>query len=71
MLKPISLKKLIRRFRKFGFDGPYSGGRHLFMRKGVLKLRIPNPHKKDISKFLLAEILRQAKISFDDWNNIK
>ncbi len=71
MLKSISLKNLIKRFRKLGFDGPYSGGRHLFMVKRALKVRIPNPHKKDISKFLLAEILRQSEISFDDWNNIK
>jgi len=71
MLKPISLKNLIKRFRKFGFDGPYSGGRHLFMAKGTLKVRIPNPHKKEISKFLLAEILRQAEIPFNDWNDIK
>jgi len=70
MLKSISLKKLVRKFRVLGFDGPYSGGRHLFMVKGVLKVRIPNPHKGDISKHLLAEILRQASISFDDWNKI-
>ncbi len=71
MLKPISLKNLIKRFRKLGFDGPYSGGRHLFMVKETLKVRIPNPHKKEISKFLLAEILRQAEVTFNDWNNIK
>ncbi len=68
MLKPVSLKKLVKKFRAFGFDGPYSGGRHLFMIKDTLKVRIPNPHKGDISKHLLAEILRQAGISFDDWN---
>jgi len=71
MLKPISLKNLIKRFRKLGFDGPYSGGRHLFMVKETLKVRIPNPHKKEISKFLLAEILRQAGISPDEWNDKK
>ncbi len=68
MLKPISLKKLVKKFRVLGFDGPYSGGRHLFMIKGPLKIRIPNPHKGDISNHLLAEILRQANISFNDWD---
>ena len=62
MLKPIALRKLIIKLRLFGFDGPYSGGRHLFMTKGSLKLRIPNPHHGDISSSLLAEILRQAGI---------
>jgi len=68
MLKNISWKKLIERCRELGFDGPYSGGRHLFMVKDFLKVRVPNPHTGDISKHLLAEILRQAGISKEDWN---
>ena len=68
MPKNISLKKLISKFRRFGFDGPYSGGRHLFMAKGALKVHTPNPHKGDISKHLVSEILRQAGISAKDWN---
>jgi hypothetical protein len=68
MLRNISLRELIRKFRDFGFDGPYSGGRHLFMSRGSLKVRIPNPHAGDISKYLLAEILRQAGISRSEWN---
>ncbi len=70
MPKNISLRKLVQKFRKLGFDGPYSGGRHMFMIKGSLKVRIPNKHKGDISKHLVSEILRQAKISSDDWNNV-
>lgn len=68
MPKPISIKKLIYRLGCFGFEGPYSGGRHMFMKKGNLKLRIPNPHQGDVSKSLLSEILRQAGISINDWN---
>jgi predicted RNA binding protein YcfA (HicA-like mRNA interferase family) len=68
MLKNISWKKLVERFRELGFDGPYSGGRHFFMVKESLKVRIPNPHTGDISKDLLAEILRQAGVSRDGWN---
>lgn len=70
MPKNISLRKLIQKFNKLGFDGPYSGGRHLFMIKGNLKVRIPNPHKGDISQHLIAEILRQAGISSKEWNSI-
>ncbi len=69
MPKNISWRKLVQKFRELGFDGPYSGGRHLFMAKGELKIRIPNPHRGDISKYLLAEILRQAEISNDEWEN--
>ena len=66
---PISRKGLIKRFRNLSFTGPYSGGRHQFMVKGSLKIRVPNPHKStDISDSLLKEILRQAGIDQDDWN---
>jgi predicted RNA binding protein YcfA (HicA-like mRNA interferase family) len=67
VLKSLKWRKLVQKLRRLGFDGPYSGGRHLFMVKGRLKLRIPNPHRGDVSKDLLAEILRQAGISAEDW----
>jgi predicted RNA binding protein YcfA (HicA-like mRNA interferase family) len=64
----ISRRKLIRKFRSLGFTGPISGRRHQFMKKGALKVRIPNPHRGgDISQSLLKEILRQAGISFEEW----
>ena len=69
-LKPISHKELVRKLRKLGFDGPYSGGKHLFMIKGNLTLTIPNPHGKDISVELLKRILRRAEISRDEWLNL-
>ena len=66
---PVSRKHLIKKFRNLGFGGPYSGGRHQFMIKGNLKIRVPNPHKSgDITDSLLHEILRQAAISKDEWN---
>ncbi|MEK7208266.1 MAG: type II toxin-antitoxin system HicA family toxin [Patescibacteria group bacterium] len=71
MPKNISLQNLIRRFRALGFDGPYSGGRHLFMSKGELKVRVPNPHRGDISAALVSEILRQAGVSKKDWHRVK
>jgi predicted RNA binding protein YcfA (HicA-like mRNA interferase family) len=65
---PISRKKLIRRFRQLGFTGPLSGGKHQFMIKGDLKIKIPNPHGiGDISDALVNEILRQAGISKEEW----
>ncbi|MEK7569551.1 MAG: type II toxin-antitoxin system HicA family toxin [Patescibacteria group bacterium] len=70
MPRAVSARKLIENLRLFGFTGPYSGGRHMFMIKGNLKLRIPNPHHGDISKSLLSEILRQAGISASEWNKL-
>ncbi len=71
MPKHISWRKLVERFRDLGFDGPYSGGRHLFMVKGSLKVRIANPHNGDISDSLVSEILRQAGISAKEWREKK
>ena len=67
MPKNISWRKLVQKFRRLGFNGPYSGGRHLIMVKGELKIHVPNPHQGDISKELVAEILRQAGLSSKEW----
>ena len=68
MLKSVSRRDLIRGLARLGFEGPYSGGRHMFMIKGSLKLRIPNPHQSDIGIALLKEILQQAGIHTSEWN---
>jgi predicted RNA binding protein YcfA (HicA-like mRNA interferase family) len=69
-IKPIKQKELIRFFRKLDFDGPYSGGKQQFMVKGDLRIRIPNPHKKDIGKNLLKLILKEAEISKKTWEKL-
>ncbi|MCJ7675624.1 MAG: type II toxin-antitoxin system HicA family toxin [Sedimentisphaerales bacterium] len=67
---PISRKDLIRCLRAMGFDGPYSGGKHSFMIKGDVTLTLPNPHRGNISRELLARILRQAGISRKEWEQV-
>jgi len=64
---PIKRKDLIRNLRQAGFEGPYSGGKHQFMIKGEITLRLPNPHQSDIGKELLVRILRQAGIERGEW----
>jgi hypothetical protein len=70
MARNLSWRKLVQKFRRLSFDGPYSGGRHLFMVKAELKVRIPNPHRGDISAALVSEILRQAGVSNEEWENL-
>lgn len=69
-IKPIKQKELVRFLRKLDFIGPYSGGKHQFMVKGNLRIRIPNPHKKDIGKDSLKLILREAEISNKTWEKL-
>ncbi len=67
---PIKRKELIQLLKAVGFEGPYSGGKHQFMIKGEITLRIPNPHHSDIGKELLARILKQAKIDRETWEKL-
>ncbi|MEO8072439.1 MAG: type II toxin-antitoxin system HicA family toxin [Acidobacteriota bacterium] len=69
-LTPIKRKDLISYLRQLGFDGPYSGGKHQFMKKDVLKIRIPNPHQSDIGMTLLTNILKQANIERKIWEGL-
>jgi len=67
---PVKRRDLIRCLRQIGFDGPYSGGKHQFMVKGGISVRLPNPHQSDIGKELLRRILRQASIDLDEWEKL-
>ena len=69
-LRPIKRKELIHYLRVLDFNGPYSGGKHQFMVKGNLRVRIPNPHKREIGKNLLMQILREAGISKEEWEKL-
>ncbi len=69
-LGPIKRIELIRYLRRLGFEGPYAGGKHQFMIKGEITLRLPNPHHSDIGKELLLRILRQAKIDRAEWEQL-
>ena len=66
-LGPISRRELVQCLRNLGFEGPFSGGKHQFMVRGEITLRVPNPHQGDISLGLLSRILRQAGVSKYDW----
>ncbi|MEK7209116.1 MAG: type II toxin-antitoxin system HicA family toxin, partial [Patescibacteria group bacterium] len=59
---------LVRKLKKLGFIGPYSGGKHEFMEKGNLRLTIPNPHRGDIGVRLMSVILKQIDLSPDDFD---
>ena len=67
---PIKRKDLIYYLRLSGFDGPYSGGKHQFMIRESITVRIPNPHQGDISEDLLVRILKQARISRREWEKL-
>ena len=69
-LGPLKRQDLIRNLKRLGFDGPYSGAKHQFMIKGEITVRVPNPHQGDIGKELLSRILKQARMSREEWEGL-
>ena len=70
MPSSVSRRDLIRKFRALGYEGPFSGGKHQFMKRGRKKIRIPNPHgNAEISVSLLKEIIKQAGIDDGEWDD--
>ncbi|HEX5414618.1 MAG TPA: type II toxin-antitoxin system HicA family toxin [Chloroflexota bacterium] len=67
---PISRRDLIRYLRQLGFDGPIAGTRHEYMERLGRRVRIPNPHRSELRSGLLAEVLRQAGISREEWEDL-
>ena len=70
ILAPIKRKDLIYYLGQLGFEKPNLGGNRQYMQKDQLKVRIPNPHKSDIGKNLLIEILKQANIERSVWEKL-
>ncbi|MER3446548.1 MAG: type II toxin-antitoxin system HicA family toxin [Candidatus Dadabacteria bacterium] len=68
-LRPVSHSEFVKGLKAFGFEGPYSGGKHLL--KGHIRLTIPNPHRQKIRVDLLMRILKQAGITRGEWIKIK
>jgi predicted RNA binding protein YcfA (HicA-like mRNA interferase family) len=67
-LSPVPRRELVRKLKALGFDGPYPGGKHQWMRKGTIRIIVPNPHAGDIDPGLIRRILRQAGIAVEDWH---
>ncbi len=67
---PIKRRELIKCLGRTGFSGPFSGGKHQFMSKGDLRVRLPNPHKEDIGVNLLLRILKEANVPKELWEGL-
>lgn len=72
-LSPEKSRVVIKKLRALGFEGPFSGGRHLFMRhpNSKVKIPIPMPQGKDIPRGTVRAIIKQAGITVDDWQSLK
>ncbi|MDZ4278697.1 MAG: type II toxin-antitoxin system HicA family toxin [Dehalococcoidia bacterium] len=69
MVRALPRRQLIARLRALGFSGPFVGAKHEFMVRERLRLRIPNPHGRDIPASLIRRMLREAGIPEKDWDD--
>ena len=67
-------REFIRRLRKLGFDGPYSGTRHQFMIYQQHRLAIPSNAEYSVPqlRMMLREVeqITGRRISADDWSRL-
>ena len=70
MLRLVSRKELIRKLKRAGFSGPFSGAKHMYMLRGKLKIFIPNPHGKDIGLRIMKRIVVDINISDKEFEGL-
>lgn len=73
-LTPCKRREFMRRSRKLGFDGPFSGTRHQFMVYQQQRLAIPSNSEYSVPqlKMMLAEIgsILGRSITLQEWNEL-
>jgi predicted RNA binding protein YcfA (HicA-like mRNA interferase family) len=71
---PCKRREFIKRLRKLGFDGPFTGTRHHFMVYKENRLAIPSNKEYSIAqlKMMLREVgsILGRKIRLGDWNRL-
>lgn len=71
---PCKRKDFIRRLRKLGFDGIYSGTRHQFMIFEQFRLTIPSNSEYSVPqlKMMMREVetILGREISAEEWNDL-
>ena len=69
---PCKRTELIRRLRRLGFDGPFSGTRHQFMVFHQRRLSVPSNSEYSVAqvRMMLSEVegILGRQITFDEWS---
>lgn len=71
---PCKRRVFIKRLRKLGFDGPFSGTRHEFMIYQQHRLAIPSNAEYSVPQLRMmikeVEEIIGRKITANEWNNL-
>ena len=72
--EPCERRDFIKRLRKLGFDGPYSGTRHQFLVFENERLTIPSNAEYSVPQLRMmireVEEILNRKINVNEWNNL-
>ena len=66
-LRPIKYRELIGRLKRFGLEGPFTGGKHPYFLFGGLRVTIPNPHRGEVGRDIIKSILNRLGIVLEDF----
>jgi hypothetical protein len=71
---PCKWRDFIRRLRKLGFEGPFSGARHQFMFYEQYRLAIPSNAEYSVPqlRMMVREIeeITDRRITAEEWNRL-
>ena len=71
---PCRRNDFIRRLRRLGFEGLYSGAKHQFMVYGQQRLTIPSNTEYSVPQLRMmireVELIIGRQITADEWNNL-
>lgn len=71
---PCKRNDFIKRLRRLGFEGAYSGAKHQFMVHGNNRLTIPSNSEYSMPqlRMMLREVeeIMERQITIDEWNNL-
>lgn len=73
-LSPCKRRDFVRRLRRLGFEGPYSGTRHQFMVYRQHRQTIPSNNEYSVSqlKMLIGQVgeILGREVSNEEWNRL-
>lgn len=69
-LNRVSSKKAIKKLKRAGFEERYQQGSHIYFKKGERRTTVPFHGSKDLAIGTLQNILKQAGLSVEEFNNL-
>lgn len=71
---PCKRNEFIRRLRKVGFDGPYSGARHQFMIYRQCRLTVPSNQEFSVPQLRMmireVEAILGCSVTAEEWDRL-